>query len=107
MKGENVEFLISRYKELVSFQEAHFVLIAHEDAMVATVFKITQPNGAEFILKICSRDEDYYIGKPIFCIIFMRKFRRLGSFNSFLQKTICMEPFSWNFYLGNCLTQRY
>src|SRR5579863_8054740 len=52
--------LISRYRELASLQEAHFVLIDHEDAMVATVFKITQPNGEEFILKICSRTGDYF-----------------------------------------------
>src|SRR5579863_4184755 len=52
--------LISRYRELASLQEAHFVLIDHEDAMVATVYKITQPNGEAFILKICSRKGDYF-----------------------------------------------
>ena len=52
--------LISRYRELANLQEAHFVLIDHYDAMVATVFKVTQPNGEEFILKICSRTGDYF-----------------------------------------------
>ena len=50
---------ISLYKERLNLQKAHFALIDHEDAMVATVFKITQPNGQEFILKICSRVGDY------------------------------------------------
>lgn len=54
-----MDHLISRYRELASLQEAHFVLIDHEDAMVATVFKVTQPNGEECILKICSRTGDY------------------------------------------------
>lgn len=52
--------LISRYKELTSLQRADFVLIDHEDAMVATVFKVTQPNGEELILKVCSRAGDYF-----------------------------------------------
>jgi Ser/Thr protein kinase RdoA (MazF antagonist) len=52
--------LISRYREQTGLQNAHFACIDHEDAMVATVFKITQPNGKEFILKICSRKGDYF-----------------------------------------------
>ena len=48
----------ARYRERTGLQKAHFALIDHEDAMVATVFKITQPNGEEFILKICSRNGD-------------------------------------------------
>lgn len=51
--------LISLYKERLNLQQAKFDFIDHEDAMVATVFKITQPNGEEFILKICSRKGDY------------------------------------------------
>ena len=52
--------LISVYKGRMNFQKAHFALIDHEDTMVATVFKVTQPNGEEFILKICSRAGDYF-----------------------------------------------
>ncbi len=54
-----MDFLISLYKHRLNLPEAQFTLIDHEDAMVATVFKITQPNGEEFILKICSRAGDY------------------------------------------------
>jgi hypothetical protein len=54
-----MDSLISRYKHQLNFPAAHFTLIDHEDAMVATVFKVTQPNGEEFILKICSRTGDY------------------------------------------------
>ncbi|MEN9654098.1 MAG: hypothetical protein RL235_210 [Chlamydiota bacterium] len=51
--------LSTLYKEKLHFQKAHFELIDHEDTLVATVFKITQPNGEKFILKICSRTQDY------------------------------------------------
>ena len=49
----------TRYRERTGLQKAHFALIDHEDAMVATVYKITKPNGEELILKICSRKGDY------------------------------------------------
>lgn len=51
--------LIALYKESLNLSEAQFAFIDHEDAMVATVFKITQPHGKELILKICSRKGDY------------------------------------------------
>lgn len=51
--------LIQLYKNRLNLPEARFDRIDHEDAMVATVFKITQPNGEEFVLKICSRKGDY------------------------------------------------
>ena len=50
---------IRPYKNQLHLSEAHFVHIDHEDAMVATVFKITQPDGEQLILKVCSRTEDY------------------------------------------------
>lgn len=40
-------------------QDANFQHIAHDDAMVATVYKITQPNNKSYILKVCDRQEDY------------------------------------------------
>jgi len=49
---------LSLYKERLNLSQAQFIFIDHEDAMVATVFKIVQPNGEEFILKICSRAGD-------------------------------------------------
>jgi Ser/Thr protein kinase RdoA (MazF antagonist) len=51
--------LISLYKELLNLSEAQFTFIDHEDAMVATVFKVTLENGKHLILKICSRSGDY------------------------------------------------
>lgn len=48
------------YQERLNLSKAKFTLIDHEDAMVATVYKITQPDGEAFILKICSRSGDYF-----------------------------------------------
>ncbi len=52
--------LITLYQHRLHLPKAHFSLIDHEDAMVATVFKVTQPNGKQLILKICSRAGDYW-----------------------------------------------
>jgi Ser/Thr protein kinase RdoA (MazF antagonist) len=54
-----MNYLISQYKKRLNRQEAHFSLIDHEDAIVATVFKVTQPDGTQLILKICSRSDDF------------------------------------------------
>lgn len=51
---------ISAYQQLLSLQNESFSLIDHEDAMVATVFKITKSNGEQFILKISERPNDYF-----------------------------------------------
>lgn len=51
--------LISLYKERLNLHQANFTVIDHEDAMVATVFKIALENGRDLILKICSRTDDY------------------------------------------------
>ena len=51
--------LISLYQERLNLPQANFTLIDHDDAMVATVFKVTLKNDAHFILKICSRTGDY------------------------------------------------
>jgi Ser/Thr protein kinase RdoA (MazF antagonist) len=51
--------LIALYQQRLNLQKAHFLLIDHEEAMVATVFKVTQPDGKQLILKICSRTGDY------------------------------------------------
>lgn len=52
--------MISAYKERFNLHNAHFLHIDHEDAMVATVFRVTLENGAHLILKICSRIGDYF-----------------------------------------------
>jgi Ser/Thr protein kinase RdoA (MazF antagonist) len=50
---------ITFYQEHFHLQDATFSRIEHEDAIVAIVYKITQPNGAQLILKICERSNDY------------------------------------------------
>ena len=47
---------------------AVFTSIDHEDAMVAAVFKISQPGSSDLILKVCSRKgdflrESYFLGR--------------------------------------------
>lgn len=71
--------LIDLYRRKLNLSKANFSYIDHEDAMVAAVFKITQPDGPELILKVCSRPGDYlresyflhhFAGKlPVPCII--------------------------------------
>ena len=48
-----MKHLISIYKQRLNLQSAIFSRIDHEDAMVADVYKISQPNGIQLILKIC------------------------------------------------------
>ena len=54
-----MESLISQYKECLNLPKAQFTFIDHEDAMVATVFKISQPGNPDLILKVCSRKGDF------------------------------------------------
>jgi Ser/Thr protein kinase RdoA (MazF antagonist) len=50
---------IDLYLPHLRLQDAHFSRIDHEDAMVAIVYRITQPDGKQLILKICDRVNDY------------------------------------------------
>jgi Ser/Thr protein kinase RdoA (MazF antagonist) len=50
---------IALYQQRLNLQTATFSRIDHEDAMVAIVYRVTQPNGNTFILKICDRINDY------------------------------------------------
>src|SRR5580658_8124980 len=54
-----MESLISLYKEHLNFPKARFTFIDHEDAMVAAVYKISQPGNSDLILKVCSRKGDF------------------------------------------------
>lgn len=48
------------YQELLQLDSSStFTKIDHDDAMVATVYKIDQIGKASLILKICERDSDY------------------------------------------------
>jgi Ser/Thr protein kinase RdoA (MazF antagonist) len=51
--------LIKFYSEKFNLQNATFNRIEHEDALVGQVYKISQPDGKKYILKICSRPHDY------------------------------------------------
>lgn len=51
--------LINLYKQRFALQNAVFAHIEHEDAIVAIVYKLSLPNGKEYILKICTRSGDY------------------------------------------------
>lgn len=63
---------VSAYQKLLNFQNATFSLIDHEDTMVATVYKITKPNGEQFILKISERPNDYFRE-----ILFLKQFAEI------------------------------
>jgi Ser/Thr protein kinase RdoA (MazF antagonist) len=49
---------IALYKRRLNLQNATFVRIEHEDALVAIVYKIMSADNV-YILKICPRDQDY------------------------------------------------
>jgi Ser/Thr protein kinase RdoA (MazF antagonist) len=51
--------LINFYKGKLDLPNANFTSIDHEDAMVATVFKVEQIDKKDLILKVCSRDSDF------------------------------------------------
>jgi Ser/Thr protein kinase RdoA (MazF antagonist) len=51
--------VILAYKERLHLQKAQFTFIDHEEAMVASVFKVTLETGKHLILKVCSRRGDY------------------------------------------------
>jgi len=52
-------FDIAPYLEEFGYQELSVSRIDHEDAIVAVVYKITEPDGRDFILKISEREPDY------------------------------------------------
>lgn len=51
--------LADLYRRKLSLTHAVFTCIAHEDAVVAAVFKIAQSEKPEWILKVCSRRGDF------------------------------------------------
>lgn len=51
--------LADLYRRKLNLPDAVFTYIDHEDAMVAAVFKISQPQGPDLILKVCSRKGDF------------------------------------------------
>lgn len=59
--GKELAIVLSQndYQERLNLQKASFSRIDHVDALVAVVYKVTQPDGKQFILKICDRVNDY------------------------------------------------
>ena len=55
-----IDDLADLYRRKLNLLHAVFTSIEHEDAMVATVFKIAQPEYPDLILKICSRKGDFF-----------------------------------------------
>jgi len=54
-----MDTLIDLYKQRLDLNGATFFRIAHDDATVAIVYKVTLPIGTSLILKICTRVKDY------------------------------------------------
>jgi Ser/Thr protein kinase RdoA (MazF antagonist) len=52
--------LIVLYQQRFNLQGAIFSRIDHEEAIVAIVYKVTQPSGLQLVLKICERPNDYF-----------------------------------------------
>ncbi len=51
--------LADLYRRKLNLANAVFTYIDHEDAMVAAVFKISQFDSPDLILKVCSRKGDF------------------------------------------------
>ncbi|MBS0652145.1 MAG: aminoglycoside phosphotransferase family protein [Verrucomicrobia bacterium] len=52
--------LIALYQKRLNLRSAVFSRVEHDDAMVAVVYRITLPTGAQSILKISPRSSDYF-----------------------------------------------
>lgn len=52
--------LIAFYQKRLNLCSAFFSRVDHDDAMVAVVYRITLPTGAQSILKISPRSSDYF-----------------------------------------------
>ncbi len=54
-----IDNLAEVYRQKLNLPNATFTHIDHKEAMVATVFKISQPESPDLILKVCSRKGDF------------------------------------------------
>ncbi|MBS0606143.1 MAG: aminoglycoside phosphotransferase family protein [Verrucomicrobia bacterium] len=52
--------LILLYQKRLNLHSAHFARIDHDEAMVAIVYKVMQPDGTQYILKISPCNADYF-----------------------------------------------
>ena len=53
-----MKHLLESYQSILNLQKSQFSQIEHDDAMVAIVYKVTQSQGEQFILKISPRPDD-------------------------------------------------
>lgn len=87
--------LIAAYKKILNLENATFSQIEHEDAMVAIVYRITQTDGKQLILKICDRLNDYlrevYFLKHFQGIVLVPKIIQLIPPDDSLHGAILME----------------
>ena len=63
---------IELYRKYLKLQNASFSQIEHEEAMVASVYKVDLPSNKQLILKICSRTADF-LRETYFLNLFARK----------------------------------
>lgn len=59
MIRDNMDKLITLYKQRLNLQGSNFTRIDHDEAMVSVVYKVTAPIGLPLILKISTRTQDY------------------------------------------------
>ncbi len=51
--------LALHYQQQLALHDVRFEKIEHDDALVAIVYKLTEKNGKQLILKVCPRTPDY------------------------------------------------
>jgi GrpB-like predicted nucleotidyltransferase (UPF0157 family)/aminoglycoside phosphotransferase len=83
----SINHLIEVYRQKLKLSKAVFTHIDHEDAMVATVFKISEANHPDLILKVCSRKVDYLRE-----VYFLRRFARILPVPSILKLAQPNDP---------------
>ena len=101
--------LIPLYKKRLNLSEAQFTFIDHEDAMVAAVFKISQPGQPDLILKVCSRKgdflkESYFLGRFAGKIL-VPKIIQLIEPEAGINGAVLMECFQGDLLKNETLTQ--
>lgn len=67
-----MENSVDYYSKRLGLEGATFTLVEHEHAMVAVVYKITQPDGTQYILKICP-DERHYHREVLFLYLLAKR----------------------------------
>jgi len=54
-----MNFSISIYRDYFNLSDATFEHIVHDDTMIADVYRVTQSDGTQYILKICPKADHY------------------------------------------------